>query len=283
MENKAFLFYISFYEAIKELPEKDRLKLYEAIAEYGLFGELKKPISGISKACFALIKPQLDANEKRRTDGKKGGRPSAEKPMVTELETSGFENEKPVVLQNSENEKPKEKVESRNIKEKVESKKIKEKVESRKIKEKEKDIETPNGVSCTEPETASAPEADDLPFGEPEPDFMPEPEEPEPPEITLPLNDGTEHPVMQAEVLEWCGLYPAVDVRQELRNMRGWLLSNPTRRKTARGINAFVVSWLQKEQNRGGSAGSTGRTATRRAASFADIYESLKGGGVSVV
>ena len=280
MENKAFLFYISFYEAMQELPDKDRLKLYDAITEYGLFGEVRKPLSGISKACFALIKPQIDANEKRRSGGKKGGRPKNEKPMVSDSETYGFENEKPMVLQNSENEKPKEKekVESIKIKEKVESKKIKEKE-----KEKEKDFETPNGVSCAEPETASAPEADDLPFGEPEPGFMPEPEEPEPPEITLPLNDGTEHPVTQSDVLEWCGLYPAVDVRQELRNMRGWLLSNPTRRKTARGINAFVVSWLQKEQNKGGSAGSTGRPATRRAASFADIYESLKGGGVNVV
>lgn len=238
MENKAFLFYISFYEAIKELPEKDRLKLYEAIAEYGLFGELKKPLSGISKACFALIKPQIDANEKRRNGGKKGGRPKNEKPMVSDSETYGFENEKPMVLQNSENEKPKEK----------------EKVESKKIKEKVKDIEIPNGISCAEPETASAPKADDLPFGEPEPDFMPEPI-PDPVFITLPLVGNEAHEITETEVDEYKALYPAVDVEQELRNMRGWLMDNPTRRKTKRGIAAFVGNWLRKEQDRGKSAG----------------------------
>ena len=246
MDNKAFIFYMSFYEAMQELPEKDRLKLYDAIAEYGLFGELKKPLSGISKACFALIKPQIDANEKRRNGGKKGGRPKNEKPMVSDSETYGFENEKPMVLQNSENGKPKEK----------------EKVESRKIKEKVKDIEIPNGISCAEPETASAPEAPDdfLPFGEPEPDFMPEPI-PDPVFVSLPLVGNDSHEITETEVDEYKALYPAVDVEQELRNMRGWLMDNPTRRKTKRGIAAFVGNWLRKEQDRGKSAG--GYTAPR--------------------
>lgn len=253
MENKAFLFYISFYEAMQELPDKDRLKLYDAITEYGLFGEVKKPLSGISKACFALIKPQIDANEKRRNGGKKGGRPKNEKPMVSDSETYGFENGKPMVLQNSENEKPKEK----------------EKVESRKIKEKVKDIEIPNGISCPEPETVSEPEADDfLPFGEPEPDFMPEPI-PDPVFITLPLVGNDSHEITEAEVDEYRALYPAVDVEQELRNMRGWLMDNPTRRKTKRGIAAFVGNWLRKEQDRGKSAG--GFTAPRSVPGRVDL------------
>lgn len=52
------------------------------------------------------------------------------------------------------------------------------------------------------------------------------------------------------EVRQWQALYPAVDVPQALRSMRGWLLANRTRRKTARGIERFVVAWLSREQDR---------------------------------
>ena len=36
--------------------------------------------------------------------------------------------------------------------------------------------------------------------------------------------------------------------------MRGWLDSNPTKRKTRGGVARFVNSWLSREQDRGGSA-----------------------------
>lgn len=68
--------------------------------------------------------------------------------------------------------------------------------------------------------------------------------------IALPLNDGTEHKITLPDIEEWSALYPAVDILQELRNMRGWLLSNPGRRKTRRGISRFITAWLQKEQDR---------------------------------
>ena len=72
--------------------------------------------------------------------------------------------------------------------------------------------------------------------------------------ISMPLNDGTEYPVLDNDMKEWEKLYPAVDVMQELRNMRGWLMSNPTRRKTKAGIKRFITGWLAKEQNKGRSA-----------------------------
>lgn len=75
-----------------------------------------------------------------------------------------------------------------------------------------------------------------------------------PPAITLTLNDGTEYPVPEGQCREWEGLYPAVDVMQQLRQMKAWLDANPTRRKTKRGINGFIVRWLSKEQDRGGAA-----------------------------
>ena len=77
----------------------------------------------------------------------------------------------------------------------------------------------------------------------------------EPPVIALPLNTGEEYSVTQEEVAGWMELYPAVDVMQCLRNMKGWLMSNPAKRKTARGITRFITTWLQKEQDRGGTPG----------------------------
>jgi hypothetical protein len=56
-------------------------------------------------------------------------------------------------------------------------------------------------------------------------------------------------PITQEQFQEWQKDFPGVDVPQELRSMRAWLMANPTKRKTARGIPAFVVRWLAKEQN----------------------------------
>lgn len=74
-----------------------------------------------------------------------------------------------------------------------------------------------------------------------------------PPVITFPLNTGEEYPVFQDHIQEWERLYPAVDVMQELRKMRGWLSSNPAKRKTKTGIMRFINAWLAKEQDRGGT------------------------------
>jgi hypothetical protein len=87
------------------------------------------------------------------------------------------------------------------------------------------------------------------------------------PVIQLPLNDGSEHPVSQPEVDEWVRLYPAVDVMQELRNIRGWLLANPKKRKTRSGIHKCVNSWLAKEQDKGPRtpAGNSADRSTKQA------------------
>lgn len=77
----------------------------------------------------------------------------------------------------------------------------------------------------------------------------------EPPVIFFPLNDGTEYPVSRGQCQKWEGLYPAVDVMQQLRSMKGWLDANPKKRKTKSGIARFVNGWLAKEQNRGGTPG----------------------------
>lgn len=66
----------------------------------------------------------------------------------------------------------------------------------------------------------------------------------------LPLNSG-EYEVTETQAQEWARLYPAVDIASELRKMRGWLLANPSKRKTKSGIARFANSWLAREQDRG--------------------------------
>jgi len=71
--------------------------------------------------------------------------------------------------------------------------------------------------------------------------------------ISLLLNDKSEYPVFQEQVDSWSQLYPAVDIIQELRKMKGWCTANPTRRKTKRGILKFINNWLSTEQDKGGT------------------------------
>ena len=67
--------------------------------------------------------------------------------------------------------------------------------------------------------------------------------------IELILNDGSGYGITENEITQWSSLYPAVDIRQDLRKMAGWLLSNPKNRKTRRGIMKFINSWLSKSQD----------------------------------
>ncbi|WP_242764005.1 replication protein [Aeromonas dhakensis] len=78
--------------------------------------------------------------------------------------------------------------------------------------------------------------------------------------IELTLNSGVQHPVTEAFASQMQSLYPAVNVAQELRAMCGWLLANPTKRKTKTGITRFINSWLAKCQDRGGQNGLIGYT-----------------------
>jgi hypothetical protein len=79
--------------------------------------------------------------------------------------------------------------------------------------------------------------------------------------ITLTLNDKSEYPIYKEQAEEWADLYPAVDVIQQLRNMRGWLASNPGKRKTKTGILRFINNWLAKEQNHSGGHAIRGQPA----------------------
>lgn len=75
---ESIIFYKSYYEAIKELPPEQQVKIYEAIFEYGFFdNEIKT--TGIEKVVFNLIKPTLNSSVSRYSasveNGRKGGAP----------------------------------------------------------------------------------------------------------------------------------------------------------------------------------------------------------------
>ncbi len=80
----------------------------------------------------------------------------------------------------------------------------------------------------------------------------PGPDEPTADVEAIPLNNGSEWRPTLSRYEEYCRLYPAVDIRQAFRNMRGWCLENPSKRKTPRGVGRFVALWLAREQDRGG-------------------------------
>lgn len=60
-------------------------------------------------------------------------------------------------------------------------------------------------------------------------------------------------------------LYPDVNVEQEVRNMVGWSVSNPTKRKTRSGIKAFITRWMNNKQNKVASVPDELRDRTRMA------------------
>lgn len=63
------------------------------------------------------------------------------------------------------------------------------------------------------------------------------------------LNDSTEYAVSENDVVTYQQLYPGIDVRQELRNIEAWCLSNPKNRKTRNGAKRFLNAWLNRAQN----------------------------------
>ena len=83
-----FIFYRSFYDSINALDESMQLEVYQALAEYGLSGEIKDDLSPITKALLTAMIPTIDNANKRYVasvqNGKKGGRPKKNKEEVSE-------------------------------------------------------------------------------------------------------------------------------------------------------------------------------------------------------
>ncbi len=73
-KRESMVFYRSFYEAIKSLEPVQQAEVYGAIFEFGLNG-IEPEMSGLAKAIFTLVKPQIVANNARYFNGQKGGKP----------------------------------------------------------------------------------------------------------------------------------------------------------------------------------------------------------------
>lgn len=86
------VFYRSFWEAIKDVDPPDQLAAYNAIFDYA-FDDISPDIKGAASAIFKLAKPQIDANNKRYENGKRGGRPKTKtKPSENQSETESEPN-----------------------------------------------------------------------------------------------------------------------------------------------------------------------------------------------
>lgn len=84
----SFIIYRSFYEAICDLDADSQAQVFKAICEYSLnFKEIE--LTGVAKTIFRLIKPQLDANNKRYENGKQ----PKTKPEKSEAKAKNKQNE----------------------------------------------------------------------------------------------------------------------------------------------------------------------------------------------
>lgn len=92
------VFYRSFYEAIKGLPDAELVKSFKAIMEYAL-NDIEPEGDGIERTVFLLTKPQIDSNNQKYENGKKGGRPKTEeKPMQNQTITKKKPNQNPMYM-----------------------------------------------------------------------------------------------------------------------------------------------------------------------------------------
>ena len=103
----SLVFYRSFYEAVKDLNPEEFKDCVSAIMEYGL--DDIDDASGIANTVLKLVKPQIDANNRRFENGKKGGRTKAEpnetktEPNLTKVEPNLTKSEPNVNVNVNEN------------------------------------------------------------------------------------------------------------------------------------------------------------------------------------
>ena len=80
INHESFVFYESFYQSMESLNFEEIATFLGAICRYALYetSDLSPNIEGM----FRLVKPQLDANLRKRRNGKLGGRPRINKSEV---------------------------------------------------------------------------------------------------------------------------------------------------------------------------------------------------------
>ncbi|MGM9603014.1 MAG: DUF6291 domain-containing protein [Faecousia sp.] len=201
-----FTFYRSYWDAIEYLPPEDRHAVLEAIIPYALFGTEPALESQIARTAFILIKPTLDSGRKKAESGKKG--------MAIRWQP----NNKPI----TNGYQPDNKGEKKGEKEKEIEIEIEKETEIEKEVETENEIENESYISSPLPED-----------GREEQEVM-----------RFPLKDKTEYVVTAEYANQLAQEFNDLDVTRELTAMRAWLMSNPDRWKTRKGIRRFINGWL---------------------------------------
>jgi len=79
INHESFVFYESFYQSMESLNFEETAAFLSAICKYALYEE-KSTLPLNIEGMFRLVKPQLDANLRKRRNGKLGGRPITNKP-----------------------------------------------------------------------------------------------------------------------------------------------------------------------------------------------------------
>lgn len=103
MRREQFTFYRSYYDALKNLPEKERAKVLFAILEYALDEQEQNKLEGVCAACFLLIRPTLDSGRIKAANRK------------NKTKTNEEQNENKAETKSEQNRKEKEKEREREV------------------------------------------------------------------------------------------------------------------------------------------------------------------------
>ena len=92
-DRESFVMYRSFVDALEMLSYESYGQAMRAINRYAIYGEIPEGLPADANIVFTMAKPQLDANIKRRENGKKGaeygrlgGRPKKDKNPIGDID-----------------------------------------------------------------------------------------------------------------------------------------------------------------------------------------------------
>ena len=163
MERDTFVFYKDWLNVIRDLPSEVQLEVYQAIAEYAIYGNLIE-LKPLAKVAFGFVKQTIDRDtqkyisikEKRKEAGAKGGRPLKNK----DLEESKEKQKNQLVFEKSKKSKSPLNV-NVNVNDNVNDfsflEKKKQKSACVDLEEEEKKEEALNAETETSPQVAPAP------------------------------------------------------------------------------------------------------------------------------
>lgn len=232
MQRDSFIMYTEYKPQIEMLTMEQRGILLTAIMNFESGEELPE-LDPITQMAFSFMqsrlerdyKKWLDICEKRSEYGKKGGRPkktNVENEKQTKAKKAYGFSEKQMVFSEKQT---KAKKADNDIEPDYEPD-----YDTDIDTESENNSDTTKVVSCTEQSNETIT------------DYIVT-------DYSLPLNNGKYYTPDDSKITDWMNVFQCVDILQEFKKMRLWLDDNTQKRKTQRGINRFVSSWLGRCQD----------------------------------